>query len=98
VSVPVDAHILIAETPPLSKAGSISPLARLASGHQARILNQATRKYVNGSPRCRVVAFPAHLQQELWRPETRPATYAAMYSSWASAMLGRVAATGRAPI
>jgi hypothetical protein len=85
--LPVDAQILMAEIPPLSDDGGMSPLTRLASGRQARKLNQATRTVVATCPRCRLVRFPDDVQQELWHPEARPAKYAELYQSWARSML-----------
>ena len=92
--VAIDALVLVAEIPPLSKDGAISRLARLASGRQSRLLNQATRRVVEPRHRCEVVPFPADLQQELWHQELRPASYIAMYAEWAAAILRVAEASG----
>jgi hypothetical protein len=93
--LPIDGQILVAAIPPLNADGGMSPLARLATGHQARVLNQATTKVVARHPRCSLVRFPVELRHQLWRPESRPATYAIMYEAWARTMLVTAATEAR---
>jgi hypothetical protein len=93
--LPVDAQILLAEIPPLSGDGGMTALARVAAARQARRLNQATRVVVAACTRCRVVAFPTGLEQELWHPQTRPAKYADLYRRWAKAILEEAARGSR---
>jgi hypothetical protein len=82
-----DAVILVPLTPPLSKVGAIPTLERWASTHQSTLLNTTTIEVVAARPQCEVVEFPAGLYQELWKPETPPAQYGALYDEWADALV-----------
>lgn len=85
--LPVDARVLIAETPPLSSLGAINALARRASTHQAKLLNEATRTVVADYPQCFAVAFPPGIDQQMWRPESNAPAFAVVYGQWAQALL-----------
>ncbi|MCU1578207.1 MAG: hypothetical protein JWP19_411 [Rhodoglobus sp.] len=85
--LPVDARVLIAETPPLSSLGAINALARRASTHQAKLLNDATRAIVADYPQCVTVPFPPGIDQQMWRPEYNAPAFAVVYGQWAQAML-----------
>lgn len=85
MTIPSHARILITEIPPMDNAGSISALARLAAGHQARMFNAATRRIVADRPQTLTVPFPHELRQKLWVPESRQTSYAHMYAVWAQA-------------
>jgi len=86
-SRPPGALVLVPEIPPLSRAGAIPAVIRRASSHQAHLLNQVTAEVVASRPGCQVVSFPLHLDNQLWRAETRPPAYRAMYAAWAAAIL-----------
>ncbi|WP_213814974.1 hypothetical protein [Glaciihabitans sp. dw_435] len=90
--VPARARILLTEIPPMDNAGSISPMARLAAGHQARMFNAATRRIVADRPQTLTVRFPQELRQKLWVPESRETSYAHMYAVWARAAVETLAA------
>ncbi|TXN30693.1 hypothetical protein [Lacisediminihabitans profunda] len=81
-----DGQVLVAEIPPMDNAGSISRAARLASGHQARVLNRITREVVATRPRVSSVAFPASLHEGLRLPESRQSSYGRMYAEWGAAL------------
>ena len=81
--IPVDAHVLVTDIPPMENAGSISRAGRMAAGHQARMLNAITHELVEARPRCTTVPFPPHLRGQLWRPEGQQVPYAGLFAAWA---------------
>jgi lysophospholipase L1-like esterase len=82
-SLPVTATILVTSIPPMDNAGSISRLARLAAGRQARALNRESASLIGERDNCHIVAFPTTLSQELWAPQARETPYLKMYDEWA---------------
>ncbi|MCU1406782.1 MAG: hypothetical protein JWQ43_3085 [Glaciihabitans sp.] len=89
--LPVGAKVVVTRIPPMDNAGSVSRLARLAAGAQARVLNRTSDALLAGRSRVQLVAFPESLRQELWSPESRETPYVGMYSAWATAVVDEVA-------
>jgi lysophospholipase L1-like esterase len=93
-SLPVSADILVTAIPPMDNAGSISRLARLAAGRQARALNRESALLIAQRDNCHVVGFPTTLSQELWTPESRETPYLKMYDEWARSAANAVSEAG----
>jgi hypothetical protein len=88
--IPRDAIVLVTRIPPMDNAGSVSRLARLAAGRQARLFNRKTDGILRNYKNCTPVTFPEMLREELWVPKSRQEPYVRMYSAWASAAVAEL--------
>jgi len=85
--LPADAHVAVAEIPPMDNAGSISRTARMAAGAHARQLNEVTRSVIAQRTGASSIPFPQELTRSLWKPESQQASYLRMYTIWATGIL-----------
>lgn len=85
--LPLDAHVAVAEIPPLGNAGSLSRAARLAAGYRSTLLNHRTRKLVRAHPRATAVPFPPELTDRLWVPQSQQERYTRTYALWSRSLM-----------
>lgn len=95
--LPVDAHVAIAEIPPLGNAGSLSRVARLAAGQRSATLNHRTRHVASKHSRVLVVPFPAELTDRLWVPQSQEERYTRTYSLWSRALMTAIGEAWHVP-
>jgi hypothetical protein len=88
--LPIDAHIVIAEIPPLGNAGSLSRVARLVAGRRSAALNKRTRALTAANTRVLVVPFPDELTDRLWVPQSQEQRYTRTYSLWSRGLMAAV--------
>lgn len=85
--LPLDAHVAVAEIPPLENAGSLSRSARLAAGYRSTSLNYRTRKALRSRPRATAVPFPPELTDRLWVPQSLQERYTRTYALWSRSLV-----------
>lgn len=85
--LPLDAHVAVAEIPPLENAGSLSRSARLAAGYRSTLLNHRTRKLLRSHPRATAVPFPPELTDRLWVPQSLQERYTRTYALWSRSLV-----------
>jgi lysophospholipase L1-like esterase len=80
--LPVGSPVLVAEIPPLSNAGSLSRLARVAAGIRGDAFDRRTRALLADRPDVHAIPFPEELTRSLWRPESEERRYTETYRVW----------------
>lgn len=96
--LPPDAHVVVAEIPPLGNAGSLGRAARVAAGYRSTVLNHRSRKLLQAYPRATVAAFPPELTDRLWVPQSRQERYTRTYSLWSRSLVAACLEARRASV
>lgn len=97
VELPLDAHVVVAEIPPLGNAGSLGRAARVAAGYRSTVLNHRTRRLLQAYPRATVAPFPPELTDRLWVPQSRQERYTRTYALWSRSLVAACIEARRTP-